>query len=122
MMRRDLKQTWMGMILRGKFSIPYDKLAFIHGECIDSSYNFLNRERIQYHDLTFEDLIVRPEKSIDDINKFIGTHLDISDLRAIYKGPLYRSRWTEIDFFKAKVKFFYYKYILRDIVSFPRKK
>lgn len=120
MMRRDLKQTWTGMILRGKFSIPLDKLSIIHQECIKSSYNFLNRDGIKYYDLTFEDLINDPDKSICDINKFIGTHLDLSDLRAIYKGPLYRSRWSKRDFIKAKVKFLYYKYVLRDIIRFPR--
>ena len=120
LMMRDLKQTWTGMIVRGKFAIPIDKLDIIHRDCINASYNFVKREGVQYYGLTFEDLITSPEESIDDINKFIGTHLAISDLRAIYRGPLHRTRWSKRDFFKAKLKFCYYKYGLRDIVRFPR--
>ena len=122
MMRRDLKQAWTGMILREGFPISLDNLAIIHRECIKSSHNFLDREGFHYHDLTFEDLINNPEKSIYGINQFIGIHLDISDLREIYRGPLYKSRWTKRDFFKAKLKFLYYKHISRDIIRFPRKK
>ena len=118
---RDLKQTWTGMILRGKFPIPLERLALIHRNCIEASSSFFEGEAIDYHRLSFEDLLINPDKSIDDINNYIGTSLAVADLKKLYKGRLYEARWSKKDFLKAKIKFFYYKYLLKDVINFPRK-
>lgn len=119
-MSRDLKQTWTGLILRGKFPISLDSITQIHNDCSHSCHEFLSQERVEYLALTFEELILTPEKCIENINCLIGSNLDISDMKAIYRGPLYRVRWSKADFLKAKMKFLYYKYILRGIIRFPR--
>lgn len=121
-MTRDLRQTWTGLILRGKFAIPIDKLKIIHEISEKSALGFLKREKADYINLTFEDLVVRPEASIDKLNRHIGTKLTISELKEVYTGHLGRPRWTRTDFAKARIRFMYYRYILKDIVRFPQQK
>lgn len=117
---RDPKQTWTGIVIRGKSAVPYDKLGNIQQSCFNASHRFIKQEGLEHFIMTFEDLILHPDESLSDINGFLETNLDIEDFKAIYKGQLYRKRWSQFDYFKAKMIFSYYKYILRTIVEFPR--
>ena len=120
-MLRDLRQTWTGLILRGKFSIPFDKLKLIHEASETSARTFLGINNIDYLSLTFEDLVITPNRTIDRLNCHLGTKLSISELEDVYKGKLGKARWSSLDYYKARLRFFYYKYFLNSIVTFPRK-
>jgi hypothetical protein len=120
-MLRDLRQTWTGLILRGKFSIPFNKLKLIHEACEASAKYFLKMNNIDYLSLTFEDLVIRPNRTIDRLNQHLGTKLSVLELRDVYKGQLGKARWSLLEYYKAKLKFNYYKYFLNSIVTFPRK-
>ncbi len=120
LMTRDLRQTWTGLILRGKFAIPIEKLKAIHQSSEEASKHFLKTEGLDYLSLSFEDLIIKTERSIELLNRHIGTRLTINDFKQIYDRNIGRKRWTLNDFIKAQMKFGYYKFVLKNVVTFPR--
>jgi len=68
----------------------------------DSLLAFLNGNALPYLHITFENLIVRPEETIRQLNAHLGTELDINDLAAIYNKPLHKApRSSAVDFVKA---------------------
>ncbi|MHA1284838.1 MAG: hypothetical protein ACTSQP_20240 [Promethearchaeota archaeon] len=113
LMTRDLKQTWTGVLLRLNKAISYNNLKTINENCIKSAKDFLQEYSIPSLDLSFEDLIIMPEKSIEKINNFLSIDLGLADFREIYKGNLYKKRWSNYDYKKAFLKFYVYKYLLR---------
>lgn len=122
LMTRDVKQTWIGSILRGKFPISLKDIEQVHKNCFYYSMDFLKHGNHDFIHVSFENLISNPEQTIDKLNQFLSTNLAIDDLRAIFRGKLHSIRWSKIDFIKAKLKFFYYQYISKDVIKFPRKR
>jgi hypothetical protein len=92
-------------------------LETIHGNCLDSSYNFFSKHSIQFLYLTFEELILNPKHTITRINNFLDINLSIQDFKNVYRGEFYKTRWTKRDFIKAKLKFWGHKYVLRNVVE-----
>ncbi|MDA8166008.1 MAG: hypothetical protein M0017_13370 [Desulfobacteraceae bacterium] len=121
LMSRDIRQTWTGIVLRGKMPISFADLRAIERNCIGQAREFLAREKIDYLAMTFEELITRPEESLAALNGFLGLGLTLDHLGAVYKGPLHRVRWSRADFLKARLRFAYYKHWKRDAIVFPRK-
>lgn len=120
LIKRDLKQTWTGMILRGKMPIPYDKLRVIQDNCVASSEKFLRQGAVNCHTLTFEELLLNPAQEIERINRYLDIALDVADLEAIYNGTLHKKRWTGFDFVKAHLNFLGHKFLLKRTIQFPR--
>jgi hypothetical protein len=119
---RNLMQTWTGMILRGKTGMPMEELKIISDNCLKAVTRFIEENQLDLYSLSFEKLTMQPEIAVAELNRYLGTELAVSDLEAIYKGTLRRPRWTKMDYLKARLKFFYYQYILKDIIKFPRRK
>lgn len=120
-MERDLKQIWTGQILRTKVPIPLDKLQIIQRDSYRSCLQFVKEARIPYHELTFEQLILEPEKSLVGLSEFLGKEISMEEFRAIYRGTLYKKRWSGFDYMKARLKFLGYKYLIREVIRFPRR-
>ena len=62
---------------------------------------FLDERRIGRHEILFDDLIVRPEATLERLNAYLGTTLAVDDLRAVYNQPLHRAPRSKLDFVKA---------------------
>jgi hypothetical protein len=62
---------------------------------------FLDERKLSRLELLFDDLIVRPEGTLEKINQYLGTRLTVSDLQAVYNQPLYRAPRNALDFLKA---------------------
>ena len=122
LMHRNPKQSWIGIVLRGKTPIAYKNMQTVEQNCIDHARLFLKQNHLDFLDITFEDLMLHPDKSIARINEYLGIYLTVNDLDRIYKGKLYKLRWETFDFYKAQLKFFYYRFVRRDATCFPRKR
>jgi len=122
LVERDIKQSWTGIVLRGKTPISFENMKIIENNCIKYSNKFFHEVGVNFLNISFDELILHPEKTIKKINNYLSINLSLKDFQAIYKGSLYKLRWTTLDFYKARMKYCYYKFIKRDATHFPRKR
>jgi hypothetical protein len=85
LMSRDIRQSWTGIVLRGKTPISFKNMRIVEQNCIRSSRKFLKKEEISFLDITFEDLILEPEKMVNLISKYLAIDLSLNELESIYK-------------------------------------
>ncbi len=119
-MERELDQSWTGLVMRGKVRMPYDKFLQIQANTSEASRAFLAEHGIPYHRLTFEDLIVTPERALAGLNDFLDLELTLDDLTRVYRGQLYRRRWSRLDFAKGRLKLAICQHVLRQVLEFPQ--
>lgn len=122
LMSRDIQQAWTGIVLKGKMPITFDDLNVVETNCLEHSKAFFKQENLDFLPVVFEDLLVDPQKTIQQLNAFLEIDLNLQDFISVYKGPLYKPRWSKLDAHKAAIKLAGYKYIKQDIIAFPRKK
>lgn len=86
---RESLQAWISTTLRRQIqTMAYERT---YNEGIQKSIvDFLEESRLSYVDILYEDLLVTPEKVIDDINRLAGTNVNIGDLKSVFRGTLYR--------------------------------
>ena len=101
---RESRQAWTGFVLRGKVNMPWERYLEIQENDQKSAERFIERNGIRPHTVAFEDLILHPERVLDELNSFLGTHLSMTDFEAIYRGKVGRLRWTHGDFLRARAK------------------
>jgi hypothetical protein len=101
LMTRSFRSAWVSSILRRHIR-SYRSLQRYEQFIKDSLTDFLRGTNRSFLHVTYENLIVHPERVIGELNTHLGTHLSVDDLRAIYHLPLYRiPRNSPIDFLKA---------------------
>jgi len=105
LMTRDLKQVWTGTILRADYIIPYRKLQVDQEHPTNSAKEFLSCNSLDHLHVTFEDILLDPEKTLQNLNQFLSTELTHNDLLNVYRGKLYSKRWNARDFIKACFKY-----------------
>ncbi|MEW5770617.1 MAG: hypothetical protein AB1831_09670 [Pseudomonadota bacterium] len=98
--RREKIQSWISTTLRRqiqsiKHSHYYD--SGIH-ETIQS---FLREEGFGSVDVLYEDLLLRPERVIAEINASIGTELTLDDFKSVFRGVLYKKQHGMGNFLRA---------------------
>jgi hypothetical protein len=100
LLTRTPLQSWISYNLRRQVqSYGYAKR---YCQQIESSIaRFLDERGLSRLELLFDDLIVRPESTLEKINQHVGTRLTVSDLQAVYNQPLYRAPRNALDFLKA---------------------
>lgn len=86
---RDDEQAWISSNLRRHIQSRRFTHAYNHG-ITDSLKQFLTHAGKDFVELEFEDLLLRPEATIADINSHLGIALTEADLRSVYKGQLHR--------------------------------
>lgn len=97
---RDDEQAWISSNLRRH--IQSRRFTHAYDQGITSSLrHFLNRYEREFRSFEFEDLLLRPESTIEDLNGFLGISLDMDDLRATYRYPLYKKSKGTKDKLKA---------------------
>jgi len=101
LMTRGFKHHWVSGMLRRHIR-SYGSMKRYEQSIRDSLLAFLNGNALPYLHITFENLIVRPEETIRQLNAHLGTELSINDLAAIYNKPLHKApRGSAVDFVKA---------------------
>jgi len=97
---RDDLQCWISANIRRQIiSYRYCKL---YNQQINTSIEaFLELNALPYLRLSFEDLVVRPEPTLGQLNRFLAVDLTLDDLRAVYNKPLYRKARGARDFLLA---------------------
>lgn len=103
---RDSLQGWISTTIRRQIQTREYARRYNDG-IINSLVDFMNENRCSYIQIVYEDLLVHPESTIELINGHLGTALNIDDLKAIYRGELYRKPKGLADLIKAY--FIYFK-------------
>ena len=50
---------------------------------------------------------------MESLNKYLDLDLTVDDVRAVFKGPLFKTRWSRLDLVKAYARYFYCSRIRR---------
>ena len=117
---RDPTQSYFGLILKRKVPMSFKELMEINRNYKRGIDKFLKRENLPLFQTSFEQLLCSPELTLQRINKYLGTQIIMEDLMSIYKGSLYRLRYSRFDYIKARIAYLFYRYIRRDYIKFPR--
>ena len=102
---RGFPQVWVSTILRGQIVNYADSKRF---ELLvrESITGLLEKNKVSYFSLQYEDLIVRPTETIAKLNDYLETNLSLDDLKAVYHKPLYKTPGNSwINFCKAVLKY-----------------
>ncbi len=86
---RDDEQAWISSNLRRhiqsrKFTREYNTGITI------SLKKFLNENNQDYLEFQFEDLLLKPEYTVNSLNQFLDIELSMDDVESVYKYPLYK--------------------------------
>ena len=87
---RDLRHHWVSMTLRRQIQ-SFAAMKRYETSIERSLLQFVDSGGIDVLRLSFEDLIATPDKTLDRLNRHIGSNLTVSDLKAIYRGELYQA-------------------------------
>lgn len=86
---RDPIQTWVSVTIRRQIQEFAYLKAYLRG-IRDSIRVFFADTGAEHLEMQFEELLLRPEQTIDRLNNFLDSSLQLSDLHAVYRGELYR--------------------------------
>lgn len=86
---RDDEQAWISSNLRRHIQSRKFTHEYNHG-ITSSLKKFLNENNQGYLEFEFEDLLLRPEYTINELNNFLNIDLSMSDVKSVYKYPLYK--------------------------------
>jgi hypothetical protein len=101
LLTRSLIHSWVSTTLRRQIR-SYQSLKRYEMSIERSIVEFLAAGGIEYLHLTYEQLITRPEETIEKLNVYLECDLAIDDLKSIYRGSLYKTpRSSPFDFIKA---------------------
>jgi hypothetical protein len=117
---RDNRQAWTGMVLRGNLNMAWRHYLEIESNDRAAMAMFLEGHGIEPHVVSFENLMLRPEGEITRLNAYLGTRLDLADLKSIYRGTLGRLRWSKRDFLLARTKVAIAERVLGRALTFPQ--
>ena len=94
---RDDLQAWISSNQRRHIQSMRFTRQYNHG-VTRSNGRFLDDLRLSYLAMSFEDLTLRPETSLDRLSEFFEVGLSMSDLRAVSSMPLGRKSrdWTHL--------------------------
>lgn len=107
LLTRGFMQSWISSILRKQIT-SYRYSRKYETQIQQSARGFCTENRLDYLHVTYEDLIVHPAKTIESLNRYLGTNLTEDDLKTVYHKPLYknpRSSWSKF----AKAMLIYLK-------------
>ncbi len=118
---REFAQAYAGLILKRKVYMrpnQYKKILENYHMSIEKflrGYTLSPVFRIQ-----FENLLFYPEKTIEELNRFLGTSLSLRDVTSVYKGAMGKRRYSKRHYLLAVAAYIIKKNIYKDVVRFPR--
>lgn len=118
---REFRQAYAGLIHSRKVYMSPKQYMQINTNYLEAiGLYIVKMGSIDMLKMTFEQLIVTPEATLERVNEFLGTTLSVEDLEAVYKGPLYCKRYRLWDYVTALARF-QIKKMVGDVERFPRK-
>jgi hypothetical protein len=88
LVRSDL-QCWISLILKRHIqTLPH--LRSYNGTVNSSILAFLDKAGHEYMTVSYDDLVLKPGRSIRKLNEFLGSNITVKDLANNYNGKLYR--------------------------------
>jgi hypothetical protein len=100
LLTRTPLQSWISYNLRRQVqSYGYARRYCQQIEAVIAQ--FLDERGLERHEMLFDDLIVRPQATLESLNAFLGTKLEVADLQAVYNQPLHRAPRSSLDLVKA---------------------
>jgi hypothetical protein len=86
---RDDTQAWISSNMRRHVQSMRFTKEYNHG-ITAANIRFLRERSLPYVQFEFEDLLMSPEKVLDELSSFLGLSLSMEDLKAVYRYPLGR--------------------------------
>lgn len=117
---RDSRQSYAGLLLSRKVPLSPAEHDLMNRNYTVSIDRFVDGYQIPVHNCLFEDMILEPENFLQDLNRRFELGLGMEDLLAVYKGALYRKRYSGIDCIRARIAYWAYRYLRGDHIRFPR--
>lgn len=102
---RDDEQAWITSNLRRHIQSKAFTSRYNHA-VTDSFKSFLKSKDKKYVQFEFEDLQLRPEYTVDELNKFLGAALSMEDFKSVYTLPMYKKSKGFKDKMKAYAIYF----------------
>jgi hypothetical protein len=100
LLTRTPMQSWISYNLRRQVQ-SYGYAQRYCRQIETAIQRFLDERGLKRHEILFDDLIVKPEETLERLNAFLGTGLTAEDLQAVYNQPLRRAPRSSLDFLKA---------------------
>jgi hypothetical protein len=100
LLSRDPLQAWISCTQRRQIqTYGYSRR---YNESIQCSLReFLEQHSIRYLPVLFEDLIVRPEREVERLGRFLDASITMDHLRSTYEGRLHRKAKSPADALEA---------------------
>ncbi|MCP5245873.1 MAG: sulfotransferase [Burkholderiales bacterium] len=86
---RDDVQAWITSNIRRHIQSRAFTQAY-NGAITNSIKKFLHENHLEFIQFKFEDLQLTPEKTVEELNRFLNLQLTMADLKSVYKFPLYK--------------------------------
>jgi hypothetical protein len=99
---RDDMQSWISANIRRQI-ITWAYCKRYNSQVNNSIEAFLELGRLPSTRLSFEDIVERPEATLDQLNRFLSTSLTMEDLKGVYTKPLHRRARGKRDLLLASV-------------------
>jgi hypothetical protein len=90
LLTRDLLQSWVSVTLRRDIW-SYASFKQYETSIHNSLVSFLKGNNLPYLQITYDNLIHRPEETIKELSGHLEADLKVSDLEVVYKGALHKS-------------------------------
>lgn len=102
LIRRQSLQAWISTTIRRQIQTFEHAVRYNDG-IHKSIVEFVDTNGATYVDFLYEDLIIRPEVVIEDINRIAGTSLTLDDFKAVFRGQLYKKQHGLWNFLHASM-------------------
>jgi sulfotransferase family protein len=97
---REPLQGWISATTR-RIVMSYGYFRQYEGQINASIEAFLELNALPYTHVSFEQLLLVPEGTLDKLNNFLDLKLTLEDLKSVYNRPLYRKSRGLRDFLVA---------------------
>ncbi len=97
LLTRGVVQGWVSATLRRQIR-SFGSFRRYEESVQKTITDFFDENDLPYQKIAYEQLIVNPASTIDELNRFLETKLTVEDLKKIYHKPLYKnpgSTWSK---------------------------
>lgn len=99
-LKREFSQVWVSHILRRQIQTPSYLRNYLDG-IARLLIEFVEDYGSYWLQLTYEDILLKPEYTLQRLESFLGTHISVDDLQRTYRGRLYRRHYGIVDYMHA---------------------
>lgn len=103
-LKREIMQSWISTTLRRQIQTVEYLRHYNDGVC-EKTIECLSNHGLPYLSIVYEDLIMRPESVLAQINQGAGTELTLADFQRAFRGKPYRRQYGLWNLAKALLIF-----------------